>query len=218
VVEAYDPVHPQVQEAAGIMINILINQGDLFDAERYAQVTYGNLRDKKNGIDQESEVVAVGAYNLANVLYRQDGDLIKAEELARESLRIRTLIYGSNNYAVEVSWSCDLLAGILMTQGKLGDETRGLFERYLAFSIRNHGPDGKHTAVANSNLGSLCFQLVQKENTVDLIRMQLILAKTYYVEALRIYSKIDGPTHPNTIDASSRLSLCFSIRIGVCRN
>jgi hypothetical protein len=46
VVEAYDPVHPQVQEAAGILIHILIAKGDLFDAERYAQVTYGNLRDK----------------------------------------------------------------------------------------------------------------------------------------------------------------------------
>jgi hypothetical protein len=204
VVEAYDPVHPQVQEAAGIMINILIKQGDLFDAERYAQVTYGNLRDKKNGIDQGSEVVAVGAYNLANVIYRQKGDLIKAEVLARESLRIRTLIYGSDYYGVAVS--CDLLAGILMTQGKLGDETRGLLERYLALSISNHGPDGKYAAVANSNLGSLCCRLAWKENTVDLKRMQFLLAKTHYVEALRIYSKIDGPTHPNTIDASSRLS------------
>jgi hypothetical protein len=45
VVEAYDPVHPQVQEAAGILINVLIKKGDLFDDERYAQVTYGNLRD-----------------------------------------------------------------------------------------------------------------------------------------------------------------------------
>jgi hypothetical protein len=48
VVEAYNPVHPQVQEAAGLLIAISISKGDLFDAERYAQVTYGNLRDKKN--------------------------------------------------------------------------------------------------------------------------------------------------------------------------
>jgi hypothetical protein len=51
VVEAYDPVHPQVQEAAGVLIEVLIAKGDYYDAERYAQVTYGNLRDKKNGID-----------------------------------------------------------------------------------------------------------------------------------------------------------------------
>jgi hypothetical protein len=72
VVEAYDPLHPQVQEAAGVLINILIWKGDLFDAERYAQVTYSNLRDKKNGMDQESE-----AYNLANVILQQKGDMIK---------------------------------------------------------------------------------------------------------------------------------------------
>jgi hypothetical protein len=55
VVEAYDCVHPQVQQAAGILINILIAKGDLYDAERYAEVTYGNLRDKKNGMDQEGK-------------------------------------------------------------------------------------------------------------------------------------------------------------------
>jgi Rad3-related DNA helicase len=80
-----------VQEAAGISIDVLIAKGDLYDAERYAQVTYGNLRDKKNGIDQNSAVVAQGAHNLANVIYQQKGDMIKAEELTRESLRIKNM-------------------------------------------------------------------------------------------------------------------------------
>eukprot|EP00596_Hydrurales_sp_CCMP1899_P004405 CAMPEP_0119037346 /NCGR_PEP_ID=MMETSP1177-20130426/5672_1 /TAXON_ID=2985 /ORGANISM="Ochromonas sp, Strain CCMP1899" /LENGTH=246 /DNA_ID=CAMNT_0006998515 /DNA_START=224 /DNA_END=960 /DNA_ORIENTATION=+ len=31
VVSAYDPVHPQVQEAAGFLIHILISKGDLYD-------------------------------------------------------------------------------------------------------------------------------------------------------------------------------------------
>jgi hypothetical protein len=64
-----DIIFPQVQEAAGVLISILIRKEDLFDAERYAQVTYGSLRDKKNGIDQKSEAVADGAYNLADVIY-----------------------------------------------------------------------------------------------------------------------------------------------------
>jgi hypothetical protein len=33
VVEAYDPVHPQVQEAAGILIEILIRKGDYYDGQ-----------------------------------------------------------------------------------------------------------------------------------------------------------------------------------------
>eukprot|EP00596_Hydrurales_sp_CCMP1899_P008774 CAMPEP_0119037738 /NCGR_PEP_ID=MMETSP1177-20130426/6223_1 /TAXON_ID=2985 /ORGANISM="Ochromonas sp, Strain CCMP1899" /LENGTH=347 /DNA_ID=CAMNT_0006999371 /DNA_START=296 /DNA_END=1340 /DNA_ORIENTATION=- len=82
VVEAYDPVHPQVQEAAGSLINCLIHNGDLINAGRFAQQTYENLKDRKNGMDQEGEEVANGSYNLADVIYRQEGDLLKAEELA----------------------------------------------------------------------------------------------------------------------------------------
>jgi hypothetical protein len=40
LVEAYDCVHPEVQEAAGILINCLIDNNDSFNAERYAEVTY----------------------------------------------------------------------------------------------------------------------------------------------------------------------------------
>jgi hypothetical protein len=205
VVEAYDPVHPQVQEAAGVLIEVLIRKGDLFDAERYAQITYGNLRDKKNGIDQESEVVALGAYNLANVIFKQKGDLIKAEELARESLRIRTLINDSNHSTVDLS--CDLLASISSAQGKLGDETRGLYERSLAISIRDGGPDGLNVATGNYNIGVFYEQLAVKQSTVDAIQTYLTIAKSHLVEAQRIYSKIYGPTHSNTVDAASRLNV-----------
>jgi hypothetical protein len=207
VVEAYNPVHPQVQEAAGILIDILISKGDLFDAERYAQVTYGNLRDKKNGIDQESEAVAEGAYNLANVIFQQDGDLIKAEELARESLRIRSLIFDSNHQSVSIS--CNLVANILRKQSKLGDETRVLFERFLAISIRNEGP--ANTAAANSNLGLFYYQLSHEQATLNVQQAQLLLAKSHHEEAYRIRSKIYGPTHPETVFTASNLADVTSV-------
>jgi hypothetical protein len=35
VVETYDCIHPQVQEAAGVLINILISKGDLYDVSAY---------------------------------------------------------------------------------------------------------------------------------------------------------------------------------------
>jgi hypothetical protein len=41
-----------------------------------------------------------------------------------------------------------------MSQGKLGNETKELLERFLAISIKNEGPDGINTAAANANL---CF-------------------------------------------------------------
>jgi hypothetical protein len=208
VVEAYDPVHPQVQEAAGVLINILISKGDLFDAERYAQVTYGNLRDKKNGIDQESEAVAMGASNLADVIYRQKGDLIKAEELARESLRIRTLIHGIDDHCIGMS--CNLLAGILKRQGQLGDETKGLYERCLATFILNFGPDGSISAAGNYNLGLFYCKLAEAQTTVDLEQKQLLLAKGYFEESHRIRLKIHGPTHTVTVDTASTLAIVLS--------
>jgi hypothetical protein len=54
-------------------------------------------------MDQESEPVAEGAYNLANVILQQKGNLIKAEELARESLRIRSLIDDSDQSIMALS-------------------------------------------------------------------------------------------------------------------
>jgi hypothetical protein len=204
VVEAYDPVHPQVQEAAGMLIHILISKGDYYDAERYAQVTYGNLRDKKNGMDQEGKEMASGAFNLANVICKQEGDLIKAEELARESLRIRTLIFGSDRIIVQMS--CYLLADILSAQGNLGDDTRGLYERFLVLSIRNYGLDGLNAATGNKNLGEFYILLAEKQPTVDAKRAQLLLSKSYHEEALRIYSKIYSPTHLDTVDTSSQLT------------
>jgi tetratricopeptide (TPR) repeat protein len=208
VVEAYDPVHPQVQEAAGILIHILIVKGDLFDAERYAQVTYGNLRDKKNGMDQESEVVARGAYNLADVIFRQNGDLIIAEELARESLRIRSLINDSNYHSV--GCSCNLLATVLNIQGKLGDETRGLYERFLAIFIRNEGPDEQASAIGNYSLGMFHYQLSCEQATVDSQQTLLLSAKFYFEESIRIYSKTYGPTHPDALNAASLLTTVSS--------
>jgi tetratricopeptide (TPR) repeat protein len=204
-VEAYDPVHPQVQEAVGILIDILNEKGNLFDAERYAQDTYGNLRDKKNGINQESESVAAGAYNLADVIFQQKGDLIKAEELARESLRIRSLIHDKNYQ--NIGQSCSQVANVLMAQGKLGDETRGLFEHFLAISFRNSGLDGPNTATGNYHLGSYH---AHQETTVDVKQTrqtQLLLAKSYFEEALRIFLKIYGPTHPHTVAAASQLAI-----------
>jgi hypothetical protein len=156
-------------------------------------------------IDQESELVANGAYNLANVLHRQDRDLMKAEELARESLRIRTLIHDSNYNTVDLS--CNLLARILSAQGKLGDETRRLYERSLAICIRNKGPDGLNAANGNFYIGDLHNKLARNQSTLSAMRIHLLLAKFHFIEAQRIWSKIYGPTHPNTVGISSGLNV-----------
>jgi hypothetical protein len=199
-----------VQEAAGYLIDILISKGDLFDAERYAQVTYDNLRDKKNGIDQESEAVAEGACNLARVIHRQKGDLIKAEGLAREALRIRTFLFDSHHHNIEAS--SDLLARILRMQNKFGDETNCSYERSLAILIRNHGSDGLDTAVGHLNISKFYYQLALEQPTRQSKQTQLLLTKAHFEEALRIQSKIHGPTHPSTLETLTKLTAVSSDR------
>lgn len=71
-------------------------------AERFARITYSNLRDSKNGMDQESEGVAMGTFILAEVIFHQREDFIEAEKLAREALRIRTLIWGRDHSNVGI--------------------------------------------------------------------------------------------------------------------
>lgn len=72
--------------------------------------------------------MAEGAYNLADIIRLQKGDLIKAEKIARESLRIREALriklsephlVRMHRYADhKVGISKDLLARILRDQGK----------------------------------------------------------------------------------------------------
>jgi hypothetical protein len=206
VVEAYGCVHPQVQEAAGVLINILIMKGDYYDAERYAEVTYSNLKDRKNGMNQESEEVAMGAQNLANVILRQKGDLKKQRSSQeRPSLRIRTLIHDSHHF--DVGNSCDLLGRILLSQMNIGDETRELFERSLAILVRYEGSDGGiNTATASCNIALYYYELAEMQPTLDSKRTNLLQAKSGIEKALRIHVKIFGATNPKTVSTAERLA------------
>jgi ATP/maltotriose-dependent transcriptional regulator MalT len=81
---AYNPV---VQKVAGTLIDCLNRKGDLYNAERFAQATLDSLKDLANKVDHHSDEVARGYSNLANVIHDEEqGDRVKAEMLARESL------------------------------------------------------------------------------------------------------------------------------------
>jgi hypothetical protein len=71
-------------------------------------MTLDSLKDPGNKLDQQSEAVARGYYDFGNVINQQQGDLMKAEMLVRESLRIRTRLNDNNNDYVGNS-SCSSL-------------------------------------------------------------------------------------------------------------
>jgi hypothetical protein len=149
--------------------------------------------------------MARGAYNFADIISRQDdGDLIKAEGLAREALRIRDKLHGAHDSRGGVTYL--LLAKILQKQGKLGGETNELFERSLAICGRNEGPDGVNTAEVNREIGQFHYKIAMASSVVHTKRTQLLLAKSYSDEAVRIEIKIYSPNHPYRVAVSSLLS------------
>jgi tetratricopeptide (TPR) repeat protein len=202
----YNPVHPKVQYVASSLIECLICKEDFEHAETFAQLTLESLKDPGNGLDQQSEAVAKGYHDLGHVIFQQKGgDLVKAEKLVRESLRIRTRFHGGD--LTDVGVSSNLLATILQVQGKLGDETKELHERCLAINIKNYGSEGLNTAASNNNLG-LFYHLQAEANPSAGIRKEhLSLSVPKLNEALRIYTKIFGPNHPDTVQALSQLSI-----------
>jgi hypothetical protein len=160
-------------------------------------MTLDSLKDPKNGLDQQSEAVAKGYYDLAKVITTQRGDLVKAEKLVRESLRIRVLI-NSNSYLSGNTVA--YLAFILMSQDKLGSETKELFEQSLAITIRNFGPDGTNAARYHFNFGIYYRKLAEEQQTTATREEHLCLSEVKTKEALRIYTKIFGPDDPRTLE------------------
>jgi tetratricopeptide (TPR) repeat protein len=202
---AYNPVHPKVQDAAGTLIECLTRKGDFYNAERFAEATLDSLKDPKNGLDQESQAVADGYFDLANVIHRQEGDLVKAETLARESLRIVSKLCTRQQDRLGIS--TNQLANILQSQGKIGGETLELFERSLSICTKQSGPDSTDVAAANGYLGQYHHHLAAKQRTAVTRKEHLRLSISFYKETVRIYTKIYGPNNPMTIDVSSALSI-----------
>lgn len=190
-----------------MLINVLVCKGDFVNAERFAEMTLSNLKDRKNGMDQEGEESAIGSYNLANVIYQQNGDLIKAEKLARDSLRIRYQLHGDNHWTCE---SCFLLANILTLQNKVGTETKELYKRFLVVRVRNEGTDGVDVAIGNLHISRFYCKVAALQSTVATQHAQLLIAKSYHTEGLRIQTKIYGQNHSETLNSASQLSEILS--------
>jgi hypothetical protein len=206
---AYNPVHIQVQQAASYVIEECIHTKNFYDARRYAEVTLDNLKDPRNGLNQDSLAVADGYHDFANVIMQAflidplEGDLAKAELLERETLRIRGL---DSNKMCKPHHSTSLIGQILRTQGNLGDETRGFYELALANYIKEEGMDSGNVAVAYENLGNFYEDLSITQLTSEIKKESLSFAKSYYEESMRIDTKIYGTDHAFIIEIEGKIS------------
>jgi hypothetical protein len=178
---AYNLVHPKVQSTASMIIEYLTLKGDFCNAELFAQMTLDSLKERENGLDLQSEAVAKEYFDLVNAIFMQSGDLVKAEKLVRETLRIRVLIHSSDRF---LGSPISLLSSILRKQGKLGSETKELSDQSLAISTRNYEPDGTNTAVDYFNFGLFYRELADKQQTVPTRKEHLRLSEIKFKEAV----------------------------------
>jgi len=108
---------------------------------------------------------------------------------------------------IDLKKGVDLLADISIAQGEKGNETKDMYERALAKSIKHYGPEGATTGQAYANLGNFYYELAAARQTVESRRELLFMSKSNYDKAERILTKIFGPDHPRTMEVSSILSI-----------
>jgi hypothetical protein len=103
--------------------------------------------------------------------------------------------------------SIGLLARILSSQGRLGSETLELYERALVIDIEYYGSEAVHTAISTNHMGYFYHLRACDSQATETRKKHLLLSESNYKESLRIYAKIYGPDHPETLATSSQISI-----------
>lgn len=210
VSEAYGPVHPRVQEAAGYLTDSLLQSKNYVQAEAYARINYESLVDTRNGINPDSFDVARGAQQLVHICYSTPPNqclvTVSFEEgkfLARKALRIVEAVFDADH--INIGSSLNDLAKVLHESGDLGAETKQCYKRSLSIYLKCEGINGMLVLEANSNLGT--FHIHRGEKSTDIVGKQVELrcALYYYEEVLRISSAVHGISHPLTESYSKRI-------------
>jgi tetratricopeptide (TPR) repeat protein len=208
--EVYDPEHPLVLEAASNLIGTLGMTGDHYDAERFARICYQCLT--RPPLDPESYEAAKAAGNLARASYNLieanglgSADIEEAEMLASEAVRIIRALKGPSD--VNIPCFLLVLVNIRFKKKDYGEGAKSLLEDYLAHAIRDQGIDGEHTADIHDDLGHFYYQIVDTLSSSDAKRTHLQQSESHYKEALRIYTKIYGSKHQQSLALASELSL-----------
>ncbi|MDR6851598.1 tetratricopeptide (TPR) repeat protein [Sphingomonas sp. BE123] len=122
------------------------------------------------------------------------GDYVRAEQIDRAVLRIKTLQLGPDDPALARSYGN--LGVVLEAQGKV-DEARPLLRKALAMAIAAYGPDHVRTAPFRGYLAD-ALPLAEQEG-----ERRALLA---------IYRTQLGPGHPDTLNALAQLAHLLTAR------
>jgi hypothetical protein len=106
-----------------------------------------------------------------------------------------------------VGTNSEFLAQILHKQGKHSDEKKELLECLLVIKRGMHGLISDSVACTNVLIaGHHHVRAVLMEKTDSSRKEELLFAKSYYEEGIRIYTLVFDSTHQKTVDAAYMLS------------
>jgi hypothetical protein len=196
---AYYPDHPQVLRIATLLIDILIQLKEYYDAERYVRILYECIT---RPIDTESDDVANAAISLATITFKlvdqkgpEGGDVVEAEMLARKCIRIKEKVFGVDHVMI-VETLNDFFC-ILQLKENSDDKSIELLEKCLAISVKFSSVNNNFVPKFNFKLAEIHFKLGKFQPTI----------KTDHLpQAVRINTLLYGLTHPNMIAMELLLS------------
>ena len=221
--EAYDPVHPQVQDVSAYLIGCLIKLGDFIEAERFARINYESLTCANSGADPNGREVMKGASMLVKICYltaqQTNKPLVGLEEgekLSRKVMQIAMETDGVDGYDSGI-YQYDLYlvlkekdrlrfnSGLTQAQTELEArksivERKILLDRALAISVRCHANGGKDTMYMHMELYHFYGQLSgssfygKEKERAEALRA----SRTYLDSALRTSIVVNGLRHPFT--------------------
>lgn len=138
VSKKHGPVHPQVQEAATMLINALIQSGNDARADNYSRMNLENLTDPKNVVDQMTHQIAESMKQIADIWTKlptpKDEKIAfqlaeEAEDMTRKSLKIVERLFGKES--PNIIPTVYLLGAILVKRDKYTEDTRIVLEHLL---------------------------------------------------------------------------------------
>lgn len=162
------------------------------DRLREAETLCGRLLERqRQGIPEPSGEIAASLSTLGDIL-NAEGDLDRAEEAIRESLRIREGLYGE--YSTVVASSLSGLGGVMLGRGK-PEEAEAIFRRVL--DIRHRLLGDRHLALSWPS-----FQLASALKEQG----KLVEAEQLCRDAIAIQIDRLGEEHPQVADGRQRLA------------
>lgn len=226
--EAYDPVHPQVQDVSAYLIGSLIKLGDFIEAERFARINYESLTCANSDTNPVGREVMKGASMLVKICYvtaqQTNKPLVSLEEgeqLARKAMQIAMKTDGVDGYDSGI-YQFDLYlilkekerlqptSGQIQTEcdaRKSMIERRLLLDRALAISVRCHGNGSKDTMHMHAELHHFYSHLYASSPKGKERSEVLEFSKTYRDAALRTSIAVNGLRHPFTFSLMKLLTI-----------